>query len=244
MSEVVPSLRLFLLLTVLLIARNSEAQHAHYIYIQSENNQPYYVQVRGNTYSSNETGYLLIPQLPRGEYSMRIGFPKSMIEYGFNFSMGEEDRGFSLKQAVDNSWTLFDMVSFSAVKGIMMQEVKADKESEVDPAGAKKTAQKEGVIPVAAAAGEGGTAVIKVKKTEKVPGVQKIYEKTGPDGIDQVYVVQNGNRADTVILFIPNLTDRKDPAAFHQRNKEELVERDPAMASLALEPRKLIYAAK
>ncbi|MGL6068489.1 MAG: hypothetical protein ACRC0I_07015, partial [Sediminibacterium sp.] len=44
----------------------------NFLYIQSENNQPYFIQWKGNTYGSSGKGYLFIPQLPNGKQDISL----------------------------------------------------------------------------------------------------------------------------------------------------------------------------
>jgi hypothetical protein len=200
---------MFLLLGMLLFSRMEAQQHARYIYIQSENNQPYYVRLNGNTYSSNASGYLLIPQLNSGDYTIQLGFARSTAEYAFSFPIAQDDRGFSLKQGVDNGWSLFDMVSFNIIKGnlVTVKETEEPKAAEQKPVETKVPEQKAVVQKAAAEVKTPIPASVTIeKKTVVNTSIRKIYEKAGADGIDLVYVVPNGNKADTVILFVPHLT--------------------------------------
>ncbi len=211
---------LILSLLMMLVFSRAEAQHARYIYIQSENNQPYYVKLNGANYSSNASGYLLVPQLNSGDYTILLGFPRSMNEYAFKIQLGQDDRGFSLKQGVDNSWGLFDMVSFNIIKGALAtaktEEKPADepvvaeeepvvtrkeqKEQKVaEPKNTVITEVKQPVPPV-------NTASTAEKKPQTGSLIRKIYEKVGADGVDLVYLVPNGNKADKIVLFVPHIS--------------------------------------
>lgn len=204
----------FLLLTVLAFGA-AEAQQARYIYIQSENNQPYYVRLNGTTFSSSASGYLLIPQLSSGDYTIQLGFPRTNAEYGFHFQLGQEDRGFSLKLGVDNSWSLFDMVSFNSIKGSLVTSKPAEQATAESKAPEQKVPEQKAADPKVTEP----KTVVETRQpvvtpaaatTEKKPSlnslIRKIYEKAGNDGVDLVYVVSNGNKADTVVLFVPHLS--------------------------------------
>ncbi len=214
---------LILSLLMALIFGSAEAQHARYIYIQSENNQPYYVKLNGANYSSNTSGYLLVPQLNSGDYTILLGFPRSMNEYAFKIQLGQDDRGFSLKQGVDNSWTLFDMVSFNIIKGTAAtaktEEKPADEplateekpvvteEKPVVKRKEQKAAESKNIVTTEIKQGAPvSTAGAAEKRPQAGSLIRKIYEKTGADGVDLVYVVPNGNKADTVILFVPHIS--------------------------------------
>ena len=49
----------------------------------------------------------------------------------------------------------------------------------------------------------------KKESTIKSLLIQKIFDKEGSSGIDQVYIVQNGSKSDTIALFIPVLKEEQ-----------------------------------
>lgn len=109
--------RLSFLMAFILSVTMGSAQ-SNFLYIQSENNQPYYVQMKGTVYSSNAKGYLLIPQMANGDYSLVLGFPvKEYKESTFSFSITGKPRGFSLKITQDGEWMLMDMVTLELLRG-------------------------------------------------------------------------------------------------------------------------------
>ncbi len=209
--------RSLLVLLVLLFFQTVMAQQARYIYIQSENNQLFNVQLNGKNYSSNSTGYLLIPQLTSGNYAIQLGFPRSAALYSFNLSVGQDDRGFSLKLGVDNNWSLFDMVSFNVITASAVTEKAKETEEVRAPATPVSSPLSQEVKkPVetkqaADAALTPKTTVVTTPATAKTTKhalqsiIRKIYEKAGTEGVDLVYEVPNGNKMDTVILFVPHL---------------------------------------
>ncbi len=142
------------------------AAQSNFLYIQSENNQPYYIQLKGNVYSSNAKGYLLIPQMRDGEYSMVLGFPvKEYKESTFNFTIVGKPKGYSLKFTQEGEWMMMDMVTLELLKGMPPEN------------------------PI--------TAPVKERQ------VQKISEKQTEGGLEQVYKVKNGAKAEEIIIVIP-----------------------------------------
>ena len=51
------------------------AQQSLYVYLQSENLQPFYVQMEDKVYSSSAIGHLVIAGLPDKTCNFEIGFP-------------------------------------------------------------------------------------------------------------------------------------------------------------------------
>ena len=87
-----------------------QAQQLHFIYIQSEQQQPFYIKLNDKLLSSSTAGYLVIPKLTKGNYSLSIGFPKSewptQVVY---VEVGDKDLGYLLKNFGDKGWGLFNL---------------------------------------------------------------------------------------------------------------------------------------
>lgn len=198
------------LITGLLFFSLASGQTGHYLFVQTENNQPFYMRIMGTNLSSNATGYLLIPKLTDGEYEIMIGFALSDKEHKFNFKVEGKDLGFSLKQELDNNWTLFNLVDFSLIKGQSMsvQPKEEKKEPDVEPI---KEVPKEQDLKTA-----GKEAVQNLKPVKILPEIKKIYDRVSEDGIDMVFVVSGSPKNDTVVLYVPALKPRGEA----QKTKE------------------------
>lgn len=194
------------LITGLLFFSIVSGQTGHYLFVQTENNQPFYMKIMGSNLSSNATGYLLIPKLTDGEYEIMIGFALSDKEHKFNFKVDGKDLGFSLKQELDNNWTLFNLVDFSLIKGQSMnvQPKEEKKQPEiVAPIEPAKEVPKEQELKTS-----GKETVQNPKPVRMLPEIKKIYDRVSEDGIDMVFVVSGSPKNDTVILYVPALKPR------------------------------------
>jgi hypothetical protein len=201
---------LFFCFTVgMILGTAAKAQPAGFIYLQSENNTGFQLLWNGNSYPSSPTGYLVVPQMPAGEQVVEISFP-GMIWHNSSFTikMADKPRGFSLRQTVQNQWVLFDMINFSQISGKEIVPVARPKlvyEDLVAPLAEKisivKPAQK-GAEPMPVKKETMPVAKVRIPATT---AIHKIFDKGSSSGIDQVYVIITGNRADTLALFIPVL---------------------------------------
>lgn len=201
---------LFFCFTVgMILGTAAKAQPAGFIYLQSENNTGFQLVWNGNSYVSSPTGYLVVPQMSAGEQVVEISFPGTIWHNSaFTIKLTDKPRGFSLRQTVQNQWVLFDMVSFSQISG-----------KEILPAARPKPVYEELVSPLAEKISvlmpvKKGTELLPAKKETstvakvRIPAttaIRKIFDKGSSSGIDQVYVIITGNRADTLALFIPVL---------------------------------------
>ena len=195
--------KLLFLLVAVLLCKVSTAQQPGFIHIQSESNEAYYVQWKGSTYNSSVTGYLVIPQVPAGEHTLVIAFPgKAFAEYAFSCTISDKSRGFSLKQGIDNSLSLFDMVNFMVNRGStptkeQLVEVMA---KQPEPLKGEKTMNQ-------ATVGKVGDTANYNTRLATLSRIRKIFDKPSPGGIDQVYIIFNGTKADTIALFIQALEE-------------------------------------
>jgi len=210
MKGVKPIRNCFLVLGLLLVGLgSSSAQITHYLFFQTENNKPFYLRIMGSTLSSNASGYLLIPKLTDGKYELHIGFAQSEAEQQFEITVEGRDLGFSVKQELDNSWSLFNLVDFSQYKGKTVAAVpKPQIKTEEEPVLTDTVKEEE--KPVVKKENRPTDSLVKpemVKEVQKkkipLPLIAKIYDKTSLDGIDMVFVVNGTPKSDTVIIYVP-----------------------------------------
>lgn len=225
--------KLLFLPVAILLCKASEGQQPGFIHIQSESNEAYYVQWNGSTYNSSVTGYLVIPQVPVREHTLVIAFPgKAFTEYAFNCTISDKSRGFSLKQGIDNSLSLFDMVNFMVNRGSVptkeqMVEVMGKRP---EPLSAQKTADE-------ATIGMVGDTANNNTQLAALPRIRKIFDKASAGGIDQVYIIFNGAKADTIALFIQALEEPlKQSAATGKPSQKGQGEKTPTEMVVAFIP--------
>jgi hypothetical protein len=93
-------------------------QEKRSIHIQADYDLSYYIQYNGVSYNSTRTGYLEIPALAPGAHTLVMGFTGAITpEYAFQCTVTDNPISFALRIAVDNSWSLFDMVDFTVTRG-------------------------------------------------------------------------------------------------------------------------------
>ena len=86
------------------------AQQNHFVYLQTENKQPFYVKLDKKLLSSSASGYLIIPKLQDGAYTLTIGFPKNVWpEQNLDCIVNKKDNGYLLKNFGDKGWGLFNL---------------------------------------------------------------------------------------------------------------------------------------
>ena len=79
----------------------ASAQKPHFVYLQSDNNQPFFVTLNKKNYSSSSVGHVIIPGLISGTYSFTIGFPGENASQAYDIEIGSADLGFVIKSFDD-----------------------------------------------------------------------------------------------------------------------------------------------
>ncbi len=85
------------------------AQKVFFIYLEAENNIPFYIRLGDKVYSSSDLGYLLLPNLENGNYTFFIGSASGGTkEARFMLNIADTDRGFVVGRSGEGI-TLFDL---------------------------------------------------------------------------------------------------------------------------------------
>lgn len=123
--------KIALLLFTLLLCIEQYAQSAHFVYIQSEPAQPFYLKINGDTRHSSASGYLILSKLEDAYYSITIVFPDSKFpEQNFEITIANEDKGYLLIADSINRWFLEDIRNKNRVASLVKNSLeKNEKES-------------------------------------------------------------------------------------------------------------------
>ncbi|QES89488.1 DUF4476 domain-containing protein [Rhizosphaericola mali] len=94
---------LFVICSLLTISSFAQSDtRTHFIYIQSDGQQPFYVILNSKTYSSSSVGYLIISKLKDGKYNITIGFPQDKYPAKtYLCNIAGTDAGYRLKKTGD-----------------------------------------------------------------------------------------------------------------------------------------------
>jgi len=99
-----------------IISCTALAQQSLYVYLQSENLQPFYVQMDDKVYSSSAIGHLVIAGLPDQTCNFEIGFPQQASQpQRFSIPLKNKDHGFQLVQR-SKGWALLDLQTDETIK--------------------------------------------------------------------------------------------------------------------------------
>jgi hypothetical protein len=85
------------------------SQQDYFVFVQSENRQPFYVRLGEKNYSSSSSGHVILSKLKDSAYLVTVGFPQNQFpEQDFTVRVSRRDRGFELKNLGEKGWALFD----------------------------------------------------------------------------------------------------------------------------------------
>jgi hypothetical protein len=109
-------------------------QQQYFLYIQSEEKQPFYARIQDKIYSSSENGYMIIPKLGDNTYDVTIGFSRNAYpEQRFPVAINKKDKGFLLKNT-GGGWILTNLQTSA-----MIQNVNPPKQANTEYQGVRKS---------------------------------------------------------------------------------------------------------
>jgi hypothetical protein len=106
------------LLVVMLVLSSGSlvAQLSHFLYLQSDNNQPFYIRYNSKIISSTSSGYLLLSKLKEGPVDIIVGFPQSkQPEQPFQLNIDKTEKGYLIKNFGEKGWGLYDLQTANVV---------------------------------------------------------------------------------------------------------------------------------
>ena len=110
--------RMFLLVCIIITAFVANAQDNYFVYLQTENNQPFYTRIDNKVLSSTTSGYLILPKLKEGKYEVKIGFPRDESEETFSINIENKSEGYLIKNLGEKGWTLFNLQTLALLNPV------------------------------------------------------------------------------------------------------------------------------
>ena len=96
---------------------NALSQQSLFVYLQTENLQPFYVQIGERVYSSSPIGHLVISGLPDNTCNFEVGFPQHATQpQRFSISLRNKDHGYKLVKNGSRGWALYDLQTDETIK--------------------------------------------------------------------------------------------------------------------------------
>ncbi len=242
-------------------AATAQLKPNHFIYIQSETREPFYVMLNGNNYSSSPNGYLILSKLPSGAINFTIGFARDKYpEQNFATTINNTDLGFSLSVNADKQWHLFNLQDFTTIASGQKASNVREKIAEMPTVDTATLQLKYANNAVTNATNQVETTATSVITTNKNAlsntAIVKLSSNVSETGVTEIYL----DKGDTVKIFIPNNAKAKadavtnEPASTNKPDKsvknctfasnEDFVKLRAKMASYADERDMLIAGAE
>lgn len=207
----------------------SHAQTNYFLWLQSDQQQYFQVEIHGKSYESSQGGYVVIPKMPSGLYEIRIypGADKKSLQI-FNLQIIQADRGFALKQR-EGQWVLMDLFDFQIIQAVDAKltnpHSNQPKQQEITKEADQINLSQKPINQISSGSVTNSSTIdsIQGKKDEKVQeevqqiqpiikvpikkgdsGIRRTYDKKTPQGIDLVFIDHSGGESDTIIIFIPD----------------------------------------
>jgi hypothetical protein len=226
----------------------AKAQVSHFIYIQTEDKQPFYVKLKDKIHSSTGSGYLVLSQLLEDTVQLHIGFPKNeWPAQDITVNLKNKDAGFSLKNFGKEGWGLFNLQTMEVLKpasglketasasvptGDALSAVLADVVNK--PAiGQTEVAKPDSLssVPAKEPVQIIQTPAVMISKASVITNiVARLYTIKETNGLKLAYADKGEQGTDTIDVFIPE-------------SQAEVQQAVPAQPTLANEKRSLVDSA-
>jgi hypothetical protein len=208
---------LFILFTLCLYA-----QQNHFIYIQADNKQPFYIKLKDKIYSSSSSGYIILSKLIEDNYNVTIGFPKNeWPEQKIPIQVQKKDLGFMLKNFEEKGWGLVDMNNYEIVYNTTQTTQ-------------NNSVVKQEATPLIVKTEVNTQATKKVQEQITKSSITKLFTSKSSTAIESTYIIKSGSALDTVKIFIPiepvksvNTIVPTNPASQIQENNNQVQQSIP-----------------
>jgi Domain of unknown function (DUF4476) len=111
----------------------AKGQASRFIYLQTENKQPFYVKLDSKLMNSAESGYLIIPKLADNTYAIVIGFYETGApQITTTIRIRDGNLGLLLKDPGDKNWGLLNLQTLQPLA--IKKEFPAEKKEKAGPA--------------------------------------------------------------------------------------------------------------
>jgi len=159
MKQIILFLSFFFLITQIIIS-----QRTNFVYLQIEPPQAFQVKMNGVSYTSSQSGYLILSKLVDTSYHIEVSFPSNKWpSQFFHLLVNQMDRGYLLKDYGDKGWGLMDWRSLAVQYSKSPGEIKT-----ISPAAVEDSTDFATLLSLAS-----GDASLRSKTEVKIDSVQQ-----------------------------------------------------------------------
>jgi hypothetical protein len=228
--------KVFLLFIAACMSVVVSAQKVYFIYLQTEDQSPFYVRMGDKIYSSASSGFLILPNLTDSTYKLNVGFAKSTEpEVTFPVAVNQDDKGFVIKK-LDDGLALFDFKDLSLVRSNAGQKDNTVYETRTDNFSnlLSKAASDPSIVKVPVVKKEEPVKAKPEKKEEVVATVEPKVEEAVSKATSAKSIQENNPVAPKTTLEETTAKfpegEKKDTVAAQQKPAETAAAQQPATA--------------
>lgn len=198
------------------------AQKTFFIYLQTDNMNPFYVKMGDKIYSSSTSGYLILSNLSESTYHLTVGFPSNSSESKFAISMDGKDKGFLIKN-LQSGRSLFNLQTLSLIN--------EQKDHSADDTVSYQKRNDDFASILSKAANDTSLLYAAVKKEEPFPKDQSVAREIHPQNIQQKAedtkaIITSADGKDTMLATVHQATatglKAQDTSAIVQTKSENI----------------------
>lgn len=200
--------RFILCLLFLATVFTASSQKVYFVYLQSENEQPFFVKLDEQVHSSTASGYLILSKLRDSTYNFSVGFPQNKWpEQYFSVKLNKKDHGYIIKNFGEKGWGLFNLKDLS----VQMSSTGPAKTSKVNTEPTEVSA----FTDILSRAADDPTlkekaivAKLEEKKTEPEHKLLVMKDEPKPVSVEPAIVKQEVNKP---VIIEPVIVKTEDP---------------------------------
>jgi len=242
---------LFLIFFSLVLHIFSTAQQNRFVYIQTENQQPFFIKINNIIFSSSSSGYLIIPKIKDGVLQLVIGFPKNeWPQQTFSISVNKKDLGFVLKNMGEKGWGLSNLQTMEIIQAkSIVRQINSTVNDDDDPftqllsdvVNTPELKQRTVLIeePVSEITKQAKTEESVVKVETETVVLKLLLNSLNVTGREMVYI----DGIDTIKIFIP-VHEKLKSVASNITPDNKKVEKEKSIDAVVADPKLKIDSAK
>jgi len=186
-----------------LLAFVAHAQLSHFIYLQTDNKQPFYIKYNSKIISSTSSGYIILSKLNDGVINFSLGFPQSNEpEQKFAITIDKTEKGYLIKNFADKGWGLFDLQS-AAITYAQTNQVPAGNNNST--ATTQEPVVQQPVVQEPTWAAPPKTPVQRIRRFDSREGTDLVFEVAESNGVRDTIRLFIAADSSTIINLTPEI---------------------------------------
>jgi hypothetical protein len=194
----------------LLLSASVFSQRTHFIYLQADPQEPFFVRMNEKIVSSDASGYIILANLTDSSFSFTAGFPQNKFpQQKFLVTTHRKDQGFLLKNFGEKGWGLFNLQTLAVLmpSGNAVSKKIAEEDNINDFTELLSKATNDSTLRQKTITDDASVKVAEEKKPDEVvqqPAINTVAKNT--DSLNQL-AKQKDSVSKTVVSITPKQVD-------------------------------------